>query len=64
MPTGQPPVAAPVWAIRSVPVPTRDGPERLDHASRRLLNDSSTDDPQPTPNRMPVTVDPAALPRR
>ena len=37
MATGQRPEAAPTWTIRSVALRTRDGPERLDRAYRRLL---------------------------
>ena len=37
MPTPRPAEAGMVWAIRSVPVRSRDGPERLDQAYRRLL---------------------------
>jgi hypothetical protein len=49
MATGQPPVAAPMWTIRSVSVRTRDGPERLDQAYRRLLSNS--------PFRLPADPD-------
>ena len=42
MPTHERRPATQAWAIRSVPVRTRDGPERLDHAYRRLLADPST----------------------
>ena len=57
MPTGPRP-AAPTWAIRSIPVRTRDGPERLDQAYRRLLNDTPPDRPPgppatPVPNHVP-----------
>jgi hypothetical protein len=59
MPTGPCP-AAPTWAIRSIPVRTRDGPERLDQAYRRLLNDTPPDGPPsssatatPAPGRVP-----------
>jgi hypothetical protein len=57
MPTGPRP-AAPIWAIRSIPVRTRDGPERLDQAYRRLLNDTPPDGPPgpsttPAPGRVP-----------
>jgi hypothetical protein len=36
--------AAPAWVIRSVAVRTRDGPERLDQAYRRLTNDTPRQD--------------------
>jgi hypothetical protein len=55
MSTGQPPATAPMWMIRSVSVRSRDGPERLDQAYRRLLSNSpfrppaGRDDPSPTP---------------
>ena len=57
MPAGPRP-AAPTWAIRSIPVRTRDGPERLDQAYRRLLNDTPPDGPPsssttPVPGRVP-----------
>jgi hypothetical protein len=53
MPTGPRPTAAPTWAIRSIPVRTRDGPERLDQAYRRLLDDIPPDRP-PGPSTTPV----------
>jgi hypothetical protein len=57
MPPGPRP-AAPIWAIRSIPVRTRDGPERLDQAYRRLLDDTPPDGPPgpsttPAPGRVP-----------
>jgi hypothetical protein len=45
MPSGPHFAAVPTWTIRSVAVCTRDGPERLDQAYRRLLNDASADRP-------------------
>ncbi len=44
MVTGPRPTAAPTWTIRSIPVRTRDGPERLDQAYR-LLSDTPHDRP-------------------
>ena len=49
------------WTIRSVPIRTRDGPERLDQAYRRLLSHTkvpppaSPDDPftRLMPDRVP-----------
>jgi hypothetical protein len=41
--------ATPAWVIRSVAVRTRDGPERLDQAYRRLMGAPSRDDPPPAP---------------
>ncbi len=45
MPSIQRPAAAPAWTIRSVPLRTRGGPERLNQAYRRLL--------EPTPPQPP-----------
>jgi hypothetical protein len=53
MPAGQRPPAATAWTIRSVAVRTRDGPERLDQAYRRLMGDTSRDEPPPAPDRLP-----------
>jgi hypothetical protein len=58
MATGPRPTAAPIWAIRSTPVRTRDGPERLDQAYRRLLSDRPPDErhgppPAPAPGPTP-----------
>jgi hypothetical protein len=53
MSTGQRPTAAPTWTIRSVSVRTRDGPERLDQAYRRLL--SHTKGPPPASSDDPFT---------
>jgi hypothetical protein len=39
--------------IRSVAIRTRDGPERLDQAYRRLMGDTSRDEPPPVPDRLP-----------
>jgi hypothetical protein len=80
MPAGRPPDAAPAWVIRSVAVRTRDGPERLDQAYRRLTDDPErldqayrrlTDDtphdgPPPAPDRPPRRAGEAgaAVPRR
>jgi len=40
MPTRPRPQVTARWTIRSVPVRTRDGAERLDQVYRRLLNDA------------------------
>ncbi len=49
---------APVWTIRSVALRTRDGPERLDQAYRRLLTPDPSDK-QPASPDMPAAA-PAA----
>jgi hypothetical protein len=56
MPFGQCPSAAPIWTIRSVPVRTRDGPERLDQAYRRLLSNVPSQPPpgQDNPSATPI----------
>ena len=66
MPAGRPPDAAPAWVIRSVAVRTRDGPERLDQAYRRLTDDTPHDGPPPAPDRPPPRAGEAgaAVPRR
>jgi hypothetical protein len=55
MPTDRHADAAPAWVIRSVAVRTRDGPERLDQAYRRLTDDTPRQDapsePGPVPDR-------------
>lgn len=50
MAVGRCPKVAPAWTIRSVALRTRDGPERLDQAYRRLLA------PEP-PDRQPAAPD-------
>jgi len=59
MPSGQRPSAAPTWTIRSISMRTRDGPERLDQAYRRLLThpppDTTLADPD-TPSVIPSRV--------
>ena len=52
---GRRPAVAPAWTIRSVALRTRDGPERLDQAYRRLLNPAPSDK-QPTGPDMPSTT--------
>jgi hypothetical protein len=47
MPAGQRPPTAAAWAICSTAVHTRDGPERLDQAYRRLVSDTSRREPAP-----------------
>lgn len=42
--------AAPTWTIRSVALRTRDGPERLDQAYRRLLTAERPDTQPPGPD--------------
>ena len=49
MAVGRCPKVAPAWTIRSVALRTRDGPERLDQAYRRLLS------PEPS-DKQPATV--------
>jgi hypothetical protein len=46
MPAGQRPPVAATWAIRSVTVRTRDGPERLDQVYRRLTDNGPHRQPQ------------------
>lgn len=53
MPTTPSPPAAPAWTVHSVPVRTRDGPQRLDQVYRRLLAN-----PLPTPSA-PGAAEPA-----
>ena len=53
MPVGQRPPTAAAWTIRSTTVRTRDGPERLDQAYRRLVSDTSRHEPPPAPDRPP-----------
>ena len=50
MAVGRRPEVAPAWTIRSVALRTRDGPDRLDQAYRRLL----TPDP---PGKQPADPD-------
>ena len=57
MPAGQRPAAAPTWVIRSVAVRTRDGPERLDQAYRRLIDDIEREQPRPAPGLRPELAD-------
>jgi hypothetical protein len=57
MVTRQHPEMAPVWTIRSVALRTRDGPERLDQAYRRLLTADPSDPRSTGPD--PVSVAPA-----
>jgi len=47
MPAGQRPPTAAAWTICSTAVHTRDGPERLDQAYRRLVSDTSRHEPAP-----------------
>lgn len=58
MPTSPPVQAGTAWTIRSVPIRTRDGPERLDQAYRRLLDDPSSPVSNPHAEESP----PCALP--
>jgi hypothetical protein len=53
MPAAQRPVAASPWVIHSIAVRTRDGPERLDQAYRRLIDDTAREQPRPTPGLQP-----------
>ena len=50
MANGQHPEVAPAWTIRSVTLRTRDGPERLDQAYRRLLAAERPDTRPPGPD--------------
>lgn len=43
MAVGRCPKVVPAWTIRSVALRTRDGPERLDQAYRRLLSPEPSD---------------------
>jgi hypothetical protein len=56
MPSAQRPSAAPTWRIRLVSIRTRDGPERLDQAYRRLLTHPPPDNALASPDT------PAAIP--
>lgn len=49
MPSPQHPMAPPTWTIRSVPLRSRAGLERLDQAYRRLL-DPAPVQPSPGPD--------------
>jgi hypothetical protein len=51
MPAGQRLPTAAAWTIHSTAVRTRDGPERLDQAYRRLVSDTSRHEPPPAPDR-------------
>ena len=66
MPAGQRPAAASTWVIRSVAVRTRDGPERLDQAYRRLIDDTAREQRCSTSGLQPgrTDADPAPEPRR
>jgi hypothetical protein len=54
--------AASTWTIRSIPVRTRDGPERLDQAYRRLLSDAPRDRPPDEPHSPSTTPAPSRVP--
>jgi hypothetical protein len=54
MASGRRPEVASVWKIRSVTLRTRDGPERLEQAYRRLLAPAPPDT-QPACANMPST---------
>ena len=60
MPTQPPARAGTSWAIRSVPIRTRDGAERLDRAYRRLLDDT-TPPSTPQPEVCPPCAPPSTL---
>jgi len=53
MPTARQADAAPAWVIRSVVVRTRDGPERLDQAYRRLTDSTPRQDAPSEPGHVP-----------
>ena len=66
MAVGRCPKVAPAWTIRSVALRTRDGPERLDQAYRRLLSPEPPDK-QPAAPDTPASAtasDPIHKPRR
>jgi hypothetical protein len=63
MPAGRHDDAAPAWVIRSVAVRTRDGPERLDQAYRRLTDDTSRHNTPPRPGPVPDRPAAAGAPR-
>jgi hypothetical protein len=50
MAIGHRPEVAPVWTIRSFALRIRNGPERLDHAYRRLLTLNPPDKQLPEPD--------------
>lgn len=66
MATSQPPEVAPTWTIRSVALRTRDGPERLDQAYRRLLTAEPSDTRPAGPDMVPLAPAPGHIhdPRR
>lgn len=66
MPAGRPPAPAIAWAIRCVAVRTRDSPERLDQAYRRLMGQAPRGEPPSAPDRPTAQVDAASTtaPRR
>jgi hypothetical protein len=66
MPAAQRPVAASTWVIHSVAVRTRDGPDRLDQAYRRLIDDTAREQRCSTSGLQPgrTDADPAPEPRR
>jgi hypothetical protein len=67
MATGPRLTVAPTWTIRSIPIRTRDGPERLDQAYRRLFSDTSPDrlpDRPVGPSKSPPTLSRAPASRR
>ena len=55
MAIGRRPEVVSAWTIRSVALRTRDGPERLDQAYRRLLTPNPSDK-QPASPDMPAAA--------
>ena len=67
MVTGPRLTVAPTWTIRSIPIRTRDGPERLDLAYGRLFSDAPPDrlpDRSVGPSKSPPTLSRAPASRR
>jgi hypothetical protein len=66
MPAAQRSVAASIWVIRSTAIRTRDGPERLDQAYRRLVGDAAREQRCPATGTQPgrTDVDRVPEPRR
>ena len=54
MPDPPRPAVASAWTIRSVPVRTRDGRERLAQAYRRLLREGARETESPSADPLPT----------
>ncbi|HXT81796.1 MAG TPA: hypothetical protein VN702_19715 [Acetobacteraceae bacterium] len=63
MAIGRRPEGTPTWTIRSVALRTRDGPERLDQAYRRLLAPTPPDERPADLDGPSVTPAPDRTPR-